>query len=104
MRWEHIANISDFQERSVVGRVMGNRSIAIYRVNDSFYATSGICTHANGILSQGEVVDGYIECPLHFGLFEIATGKAQGAPVARDLVTFPVKVEGTHIFVQLPES
>jgi nitrite reductase/ring-hydroxylating ferredoxin subunit len=103
MGWEHLANTSDFSRSSVIGRVSGGRPIAIYHVDGKYYATSDICTHANGVLSQGEVVDGYIECPLHFGLFEISTGKAQGAPVTHDLAAFPVRIEGTQIFVQVPD-
>jgi len=104
MGWEHLANTSDFERRSVVGRASDSRLIAIYRVDGTYYATSDICTHASARLSQGEVVDGYIECPLHFGLFDIATGKAQGAPVVRDLITFPVKLVGTKILVDVPDG
>ena len=103
MGWEHLANTSDFEQSSVIGRTSGSRSIAIYHVDGKYYATSDICTHANGVLSQGDVVDGYIECPLHFGLFEVSTGKAQGAPVTRDLLTLSVKVEGARILVDLPD-
>jgi nitrite reductase/ring-hydroxylating ferredoxin subunit len=39
-------------------------------------------THPGALLSEDNVVDGLIECPLHFGLF--ITGKAQGPPVTRD--------------------
>ena len=52
-------------------------------------------------LEAREVVEGYIECPLHFGLFEIATGKAAGAPVTVDLRTYPVRVEGTRIEIEV---
>ena len=104
MGWQLVADVSDFEKGNVIGRAIGGRSIAVYQVAGSYYATSDICTHANGVLSKGEVVDGYIECPLHFGLFEIATGKAQGAPVIRDLATFPVRVDGTKILVQVPDT
>ncbi|KTS19839.1 Rieske (2Fe-2S) protein, partial [Methylobacterium indicum] len=52
-------------------------------------------------LADGEVVEGYIECPAHYGLFEIATGRAQGGPVCRDLATYPVRVEGTEVWVEV---
>ena len=104
MGWTLVADTSDLAEKTVIGRVFGGLSIAIYRIGGDYFATSNVCTHANGLLSEGEVVDDYIECPLHFGLFEIASGKAQGAPVTRDLATFQVRVEGTRIFVQLPEQ
>ncbi|MGY8635489.1 non-heme iron oxygenase ferredoxin subunit [Bradyrhizobium sp. 14AA] len=104
MSWVHTADTSDFTESVVIERVRGKRSIAIYRIDGNYFATSNICTHANGLLSCGQIVDGYIECPLHFGLFEVATGKAQGAPVTRDLATFPVRIEGTRVLVQLADD
>ncbi|MDA9488950.1 non-heme iron oxygenase ferredoxin subunit [Bradyrhizobium sp. CCBAU 11361] len=103
MNGAHIADTSDFAERAVIERVRGKRSIAIYRIDGEYFATSNICTHANGLLSCGQIVDGYIECPLHFGLFEAATGKARSAPVTRNLATFPVRIEGTRVLMQLSD-
>jgi nitrite reductase/ring-hydroxylating ferredoxin subunit len=88
----------------VIAREAGSRRIALYRVGDAYYATSNLCTHAGALLSAGEVVEGYIECPLHFGLFEIATGRAQGGPVARDLEVYTVRREGTRLMVDVPET
>ena len=85
------------------GREVKGRRIALYRLEDGYFATSNVCTHANVILSVGEVVEGYIECPLHFGLFEIRTGKAAGAPVSVPLATFPVRLDGTRIEVELAD-
>ena len=42
-----------------------------------------------------------MECPLHDGLFDIRTGKAQGGPVGKDLRTDPVRVEGTRLLVRI---
>jgi nitrite reductase/ring-hydroxylating ferredoxin subunit len=104
MAWQHLADTSDLSERDVIGRQHGAQAIAIYKVDGDYYATSDICTHANGRLSEGEIFEGYVECPVHFGLFEIATGKAQGAPVTSDLATYPVRVDGTQILVELPDE
>lgn len=101
MPWYPIADISDLADRDVIARDCGGKSIALYRLDGAYYATQSLCTHANACLSEGEVVDGYIECPAHFGLFEIRTGKAAGAPVTRDLAVYPVRVEGTRIEVEL---
>ena len=99
MMWHPVAETTDFPGDGVLGRECAGRRIAVYRLGDAYYATSDLCTHGAACLSQGEVVEGYIECPLHFGLFAIATGKAAGAPVTRDLATYPVRVVGTRIEV-----
>ncbi len=101
MPWYHVADTTDLEARGVVGRECAGRKIAIYRVDGVYYATADVCTHANATLSEGEIVEGYIECPLHFGLFEIATGKAAGAPVTVNLRTYPVRVEGTRIEIEV---
>ena len=36
------------------------------------------------------------------GQFDIRDGKGQGAPIDKDLDTFPVRVEGDDILVEIP--
>jgi 3-phenylpropionate/trans-cinnamate dioxygenase ferredoxin subunit len=38
---------------------------------------------------------------MHNGRFNYKTGEAKGAPVCINLRTYPVKVEGGKVFVQL---
>ena len=99
--WQPVADLADFGDRDVIGREVGGIAVAIYRLEGGVYATADHCTHGSARLSAGEVVEGYIECPLHFGLFEIRTGKAAGAPVSRDLRTFPVRLDGSRIEIAI---
>lgn len=101
MGWVDVADAAELDGPGVIGREVGGRRIALYRLDGALYATQDLCTHGQACLSEGEVVEGYIECPLHFGLFEIATGKAAGAPVTRDLATYPVRVQDGRIWVEL---
>lgn len=101
MGWVDVADAAELDGPGVIGREVEGRRIALYRLDGALYATQDLCTHGQACLSQGEVVEGYIECPLHFGLFEIATGKAAGAPVTRDLATYPVRVQDGRIWVEL---
>ncbi len=103
MPWHPVADTADFTGDGVIGRDCAGRRIALYHVAGAYHATADLCTHAHARLSEGEVVEGYIECPLHFGLFEIATGTAAGAPVTRNLATYPVRVSGTRIEVEIAE-
>ena len=80
----------------------GERTFAIYRSpNDEFYCTDGLCTHEDVHLENGLVIEHIIECPMHNGQFDYRTGKAMRSPVCVDLVIYPVKVEGNHVFIQI---
>ena len=57
---------------------------------------------SGGSLAAGTVVDGYIECPWHYALFDIRTGAADGAITSQPLRTFPTRVEDDVIYVDLP--
>jgi 3-phenylpropionate/trans-cinnamate dioxygenase ferredoxin subunit len=43
-----------------------------------------------------------IECPKHNGQFDYRTGEAKRTPVCVNLKTFPVKVAGGRVFVEVP--
>lgn len=98
-----VAKASDFEEEVGKAFKIGDREISVWKMGGQFYAIDDICTHAYASLADGYVEDGCVECPLHAGRFEIATGKAQGAPVFVDLKTYPVRIEGEEVFVELPE-
>jgi 3-phenylpropionate/trans-cinnamate dioxygenase ferredoxin subunit len=75
--------------------------IAVYRLDDGFYATEDTCSHAQASLSAGDIdlEECTVECPYHASLFEIRTGRVLSLPANRPLKTYPVKVEGNDVFV-----
>ena len=72
--------------------------IAVYKLDDGFYATDDMCTHALVSLSGGEVEDGIIHCPLHGGAFDIRTGVATEFPCTRPLRTFRIEERDGALF------
>ncbi|MGF3027824.1 Rieske (2Fe-2S) protein [Methylobacterium aquaticum] len=105
MTWHPVADLAAFDASPVLAREAGGVALALYRVDGAVYATQELCTHAGVSLAGGEVVEGYIECPAHYGLFEIATGRAQGGPVCRDLAVYPVRIEAGRVWVAVgPEG
>jgi 3-phenylpropionate/trans-cinnamate dioxygenase ferredoxin component len=80
----------------------GGKTFAIYRSpDDKYYATDGLCTHEKIHLADGLVMDNIIECPKHNGRFDYTNGKAMGAPACINLKTYPVKVEGGKVFIDV---
>lgn len=95
-----VAKTTDIPVDEAKRVIIGEQQIAIFNLDGEFYATDDVCTHAYASLSEGYIEDGCVECPLHAGLFDIRTGKAQGVPVTEDIRTFPVRVEGEDIYVE----
>ena len=60
-----------------------------------------ICPHANALLSQGFMDGETVECPLHGALFDVRTGQCLREPGDRDLETYPVRIKGDQIEVDL---
>ena len=55
------------------------------------------------LLSMGELFDLDVECPQHGSRFNLVTGKVTGLPAVIPTVTYPVTVEGSEIFVEVPD-
>lgn len=104
MPWTQAAPRSALDGRDVLGVRVGGWPIALYVLPDGIYATGNVCPHLGALLSYGSVIDGYVECPMHHALFDIRTGISDGAITERSVRTFPVKVEGDQIWVDLPEE
>ncbi len=60
-----------------------------------------ICTHEYARLSDGYQDAEIVECPLHQAQFDVTTGKVVYEPAKQDLRTYPVRLEGSDLFVDL---
>jgi len=100
--WVEVCERDAIDEEDVIRFDHEGRTFAIYRSpDDTFHATDGLCTHEKIHLADGLVMDDIIECPKHNGRFNYKTGDARGAPVCINLRTYPVKVEGGRVYLQV---
>jgi 3-phenylpropionate/trans-cinnamate dioxygenase ferredoxin subunit len=101
-QWIDACAKGDIEEEDLIRFDHGDRTFAIYRSpDDEFFCTDGLCTHEEVHLEDGLVMDHTIECPKHNGQFDYRTGKALRAPVCDNLQTYPVKVEGDRVLIQI---
>ncbi len=100
--WVRVAAVADVGEGEALAVEVLGLNLALYHVGDEWFCTDNICTHALALLTDGWLEGHVVECPLHAGQFDIRTGKGLSAPIEKDLQTFPVKVEGDDILVELP--
>jgi 3-phenylpropionate/trans-cinnamate dioxygenase ferredoxin subunit len=100
--WIEVCDKDDIDEEDVMRFDHAGKTYAVYRSpEDTFHATDGLCTHEKVHLADGLVMDDIIECPKHNGRFNYKTGAAKGAPVCVNLQTYPVKVEGGTVFIEV---
>lgn len=99
--WVTVASRQALAEGDMVAARAGDQDIAVYNVDGQFYATDNICTHAQAFLTDGYLDGDVIECPLHAGRFEVKTGKGLGPPIPCDIKTFPVRIVGDEVQVDL---
>lgn len=75
--------------------------VAIFRVDDEYFAIQNTCPHQGGPLGAGKVEDNCVYCPWHGWQFDLESGEhVHGKEAAR---TYEVHVEGDDIYVVSPE-
>ena len=79
--------------------------VAVFRVNDEFYATQDACSHEQWSLGEGGELDGYeVVCPLHLARFDIRDGRALCLPALTRLKTYPVVVRDGRVMIDIPDD
>lgn len=75
--------------------------VAVFRLDDGYWAIEDVCTHDGGPVAEGTVTDGRVECPRHGATFDVRTGAAKSFPATSPVATYAVRVVGDEIQVSL---
>jgi len=98
--WLRVCAVGDLMPERVTRFEAGDTTYTIVRVADgTYYALEGYCTHERTLLADGLVTGFDLECPAHFGAFDVRTGEAVVPPACIDLRSYPVKVEAGEVFI-----
>lgn len=101
-QWIDACATDEIDEEDLIRFDHGGRTFAIYHSPEGkFYCTDGLCSHEQVHLADGLVMGHLIECPKHNGQFDYRTGEAKRPPVCVNLRTYPVKVEGGRVLVEV---
>lgn len=101
--FKKVANINDLQDGGVKKVLLGEKAIAIFKIDGDYFATDDTCTHEKASLSEGEIDGDIVICPHHGARFNIKTGKALSLPAMFPLETYQVKIDGNDILVEVKE-
>ncbi|MHA6631674.1 Rieske 2Fe-2S domain-containing protein [Pseudonocardia sichuanensis] len=85
--------------------VVGDRALCLTRTADGgLFAIDDTCTHEEETLSEGELIGWQVECPWHFGRFDVTTGEAVALPATDPVGTYAISREGAELVVEVPEA
>lgn len=76
--------------------------LAVFNIAGEYFAIADVCSHDDGPVAEGELLDHAIECPRHGAQFDVRTGRVLSFPAITDIPAYPVRVEGKRILVGLP--
>jgi naphthalene 1,2-dioxygenase ferredoxin component len=99
-----VADAADIPPGTMMHVELDGRMIALYNVDGDFYATDDICTHRRARLSDGYLEGTVVQCPLHFGKFDITTGQPMSPPCKIPIATYPVTLDIERLLVDIPET
>ncbi len=77
------------------------KKIAVFNVNNQYFAIDDECTHAGGPLSEGSLEGKTVVCPWHGASFDITSGEVLGEPADEGVKSYKVIVEGDDIKVDV---
>lgn len=106
--WIEVGSTSDFLPNIGTPILYGTSQLAVFNnvQRGEWYCTQNMCPHKQAfVLSQGIVGDAEgtpkVACPLHKKQFSLETGEQLDGDEL-NILTFPVKLEGGKVLVELP--
>jgi 3-phenylpropionate/trans-cinnamate dioxygenase ferredoxin subunit len=78
-------------------------NIVVFNIAGKFFAIADVCSHDDGPLGDGEVVNEHeVVCPRHGAKFDMRDGSVLGLPAIVDIPAYPVREVGGQIEVGIP--
>jgi len=97
-----VAEIGDLENGERLFLEIDGAAIAVFNIAGQYFAIDDVCSHDQGPVAEGNLVDHSIECPRHGARFDLESGKALSMPAVVDIASYPVRVDGQQILVGLP--
>jgi nitrite reductase/ring-hydroxylating ferredoxin subunit len=97
-----VAKVDDLPVDTMQKVVVDGEEVCLAHAGDgNFYAIGDVCTHEEYSLSDGELWDMDVECPIHGSRFNLRTGEVTGLPAVIPAKVYPVSVEGDDVYVEV---
>jgi nitrite reductase (NADH) small subunit/3-phenylpropionate/trans-cinnamate dioxygenase ferredoxin subunit len=96
-----VGKIDDIPTGTAIAVQAGQRTIAVFRVGNDFFAVNNTCPHKGASLCDGEIIieEKIVRCPWHHWNWQLEDGKLQ-SDGRQGLRTYEVAVDGDEVIVR----
>lgn len=101
--WIFAAKTSDLGPGQARMVQVAGQEVAVFHVEEGFFALSNQCPHRRGPLAFGLISGKEVTCPLHSWTFDVTDGHCTNIPSAR-VPCFGVEVRGDEVYVRASAS
>ena len=98
--WHDLGTVESFSA-PLTPVTVGKKRYAVTRRESASASSPGVCNHAGGPLGEGRLDGEYVVCPWHGWKYHAATGKGEPGFEEDAVPSFPVRVEGGRLLVDL---
>ena len=102
--WSKVADKDEVTEGSIKCVTLAGKKILLTRSDNTFYACGAICPHQGISMEHGLVFDEEITCPEHSWVFSLKTGELTWPGSGPRIPTYPVRISGVDLEVDVEES
>jgi len=92
--------VSQFDDNSVVTVQIEGQEVVVFKIEEDYFALNNRCSHAEASLSEGEVYDCKVECPLHGAEFDLKTGEPLTLPATKPVKVYDVLLQNDQLLIQ----
>jgi nitrite reductase/ring-hydroxylating ferredoxin subunit/uncharacterized membrane protein len=100
--WHTLGPVADFPVGEPVRRRVQDTDVLVYKSPDGeVNVLSERCNHLGGPLSEGEIVDGCVQCPWHGSTFRLTDGWNVHGPATGPQPAFETRTDGGTLEIRL---
>ena len=101
--WILAAATTDCPPGAALETVAGDKIVALFNVDGTYYALDGVCPHQGGPLGKGVLEGCIVSCAWHGWQFDVTNGQHQASSTLHH-PTYPTRVDDEGVWVDIETS
>ncbi len=102
-QWQRVVRIEELPDRKPFQGHSDGLSLLMVRDGERVDVLEDRCTHRGAPLSDGELIDGCIECPWHHSRFDLGNGKVVRGPATAPQPSYECRIRDGWVEVRRDE-
>jgi nitrite reductase/ring-hydroxylating ferredoxin subunit len=96
------AALADLPPDRPLAVTLNGTRVALVRIGEDVHAVGDECMHQGGPLGEGTLKGTRLACPWHGWMYDVRTGHCLFPPRGGSVHSYPVRVAGGEVWVDLP--